>query len=52
MITERTIDNFNAGPAILPLDVLKKVQKDLLNYDNNGLSIFETSLRSKNLTKF
>lgn len=51
MITERTIDNFNAGPAILPLDVLKKVQKDLLNYDNTGISILETSHRSQEFNK-
>jgi len=39
--------NFSAGPSQLPLDVLKKAQADLLNYDNTGTSIMEMSHRSK-----
>lgn len=41
------IHNFNAGPAALPLSVLEKVQKDLLNYQGEGLSVMEMSHRSK-----
>ncbi len=41
------IFNFNAGPSALPLDVLKKVQEDLLNYKGEGLSVMEMSHRSK-----
>ena len=41
------IFNFNAGPSALPLDVLKLVQEDLLNYKGEGLSVMEMSHRSK-----
>jgi phosphoserine aminotransferase len=39
--------NFNPGPAALPLDVLKIVQGELLDYQNSGMSILETSHRAK-----
>jgi phosphoserine aminotransferase len=39
--------NFYAGPAILPQEVLKKAQEELLNFNNIGLSIMEISHRSK-----
>ncbi len=39
--------NFNPGPAALPLDVLKIVQEELLDYRGSGLSILESSHRSK-----
>ena len=39
--------NFNPGPAALPLDVLKIVQSELLDYQGSGLSILESSHRSK-----
>jgi phosphoserine aminotransferase len=45
-VTQRVF-NFNAGPAVLPLDVLKEVQAELLNYQGTGMSILETSHRSK-----
>lgn len=38
--------NFNAGPSALPLDVLKKAQKELLNFENTGMSVMELSHRS------
>ncbi len=41
------IFNFNAGPAALPVSVLEDVQKDLLNYKGEGLSVMEMSHRSK-----
>ena len=41
------IHNFNAGPAALPIAVLQEVQKDLLNYKGEGLSVMEMSHRSK-----
>ena len=40
------IYNFSAGPATLPLPVLEKVQKELLNYQGTGFSILEASHRS------
>jgi phosphoserine aminotransferase len=43
---EKRIFNFNPGPAAQPLSVLKKIQKDFLNYNNTGMSIIEISHRS------
>jgi phosphoserine aminotransferase len=39
--------NFSAGPAILPHDVMKKAQQELLDFNGIGLSIMEISHRSK-----
>ncbi len=39
--------NFSAGPSMLPLPVLEKVQKSLLDYEGNGISVMEMSHRSK-----
>ena len=39
--------NFSAGPATLPLDVLKIVQDELLDYRGAGMSVMEMSHRSK-----
>ena len=39
--------NFSAGPSILPEEVLKEVQRDMLNYAGTGMSITEMSHRSK-----
>jgi phosphoserine aminotransferase len=39
--------NFNPGPAALPLEVLKTVQSELLDYQGSGLSILESSHRAK-----
>ncbi|MDM5186442.1 3-phosphoserine/phosphohydroxythreonine transaminase [Bacillus sp. DX4.1] len=38
--------NFSAGPSILPLPVLERVQKELLNYNRAGMSVIEMSHRS------
>jgi len=40
------VHNFSAGPATLPLSVLEKAQKELVNYKNKGASIMEMSHRS------
>jgi len=40
------IHNFNAGPAVLPEEVLLEVQKNLLDYKGAGLSVMEMSHRS------
>ncbi|WP_449620517.1 3-phosphoserine/phosphohydroxythreonine transaminase [Robertmurraya sp. Marseille-Q9965] len=39
--------NFNAGPAALPEEVLLQAQKQLLNFNNTGMSVMELSHRSK-----
>ena len=40
------IFNFSAGPAVLPLEVLKEVQEEMLDYQGTGMSILEMSHRS------
>lgn len=47
MSTNKRAYNFNAGPSALPLEVLEKAQKELVNYNNTGMSIMEMSHRSK-----
>lgn len=39
--------NFSPGPAILPLEVLEEVQRELVNYHDTGMSILEMSHRGK-----
>ncbi|MGN1200289.1 MAG: aminotransferase class V-fold PLP-dependent enzyme, partial [Thermoguttaceae bacterium] len=39
--------NFSAGPAVLPVSVLKKAQEELLCLPGCGASILEISHRSK-----
>lgn len=39
--------NFSAGPCMLPLEVLDKVQRELLSYQGSGMSVMELSHRSK-----
>jgi len=41
------IHNFNPGPAALPLPVLEQIKDELLNFRGSGMSILETSHRSK-----
>lgn len=43
--------NFNPGPSTLPLDVLKKVQAELLDFQDTGMSIMEISHRSPEYDK-
>ncbi|KQL35979.1 3-phosphoserine/phosphohydroxythreonine transaminase [Psychrobacillus sp. FJAT-21963] len=38
--------NFNAGPSALPLEVLEKAQRELINFRGTGMSIMEMSHRS------
>lgn len=44
---EHRIHNFSAGPAAIPLPVLKKAQGEFLNFQGTGMSIMEMSHRSK-----
>jgi len=39
--------NFSAGPAILPEEVLREAQGEMLNYRGTGVSVMEMSHRSK-----
>ncbi|XP_050458102.1 probable phosphoserine aminotransferase [Cataglyphis hispanica] len=46
MTDQNKVINFGAGPAKLPHEVLKDVQKELLAYGNTQISILELSHRS------
>ena len=39
--------NFNAGPAVLPEEVLREAQENLYSYPGAGMSVMEMSHRSK-----
>ena len=39
--------NFSAGPAVLPEEVLKEAQAEMLDYNGTGMSVMEMSHRSK-----
>jgi phosphoserine aminotransferase len=39
--------NFCAGPAMLPTQVMRKAQQELINWNNTGCSVMELSHRSK-----
>lgn len=43
--------NFAAGPSCLPLAVLERAQKELLNYEGTGMSVMEMSHRSPVFSK-
>ncbi len=45
-----TIHNFNAGPSILPKEVLEKAAAAVLNYNDTGLSILEMGHRTPEFT--
>ena len=47
MTNTNRVYNFSAGPAVLPLEVLKTAQEEMLNYQNSGMSVMEMSHRSK-----
>ncbi len=41
------IFNFSAGPAVLPEEVLKQAQAELLDWHGSGMSVMEMSHRGK-----
>jgi len=45
------VHNFYAGPAALPLEALEAAQKELLDFAGSGVSVTETSHRSKEYEK-
>lgn len=42
----KMVHNFNAGPSILPSEVLRQASEGLLNFNNSGLSILEIGHRT------
>jgi phosphoserine aminotransferase len=47
----KRVHNFSAGPATLPLDVLKKAQEEIVDFQNMGRSVMEISHRSVEYTE-
>jgi phosphoserine aminotransferase len=47
MSNPKRVFNFNAGPAVLPLEVLETAQAELLGFKGIGMSVMEISHRSK-----
>ncbi len=41
------IYNFSAGPAVLPVDVLEEIQRELVDFEGSGMSLLESSHRGK-----
>ncbi|MBX2940458.1 MAG: 3-phosphoserine/phosphohydroxythreonine transaminase [Ferruginibacter sp.] len=39
--------NFNAGPSMLPEEVLREASAAILNFNNSGLSVLETAHRTR-----
>lgn len=48
---EKKVINFAPGPAKLPEEVLKRAQKEMINYEDTGVSVMELSHRSKDFNK-
>jgi len=45
-----SVYNFNAGPAVLPEEVLQEAQSELLDFHGSGMSVLESSHRGKEYT--
>ncbi|MFI3324625.1 MAG: 3-phosphoserine/phosphohydroxythreonine transaminase [Clostridia bacterium] len=45
-MSQERVFNFSAGPSMLPVEVLEKAAKQMLNYENSGMSVMEMSHRS------
>lgn len=46
MKTVKRCHNFNAGPSVLPIEVLERTKEDLMSYRGSGVGILEMSHRS------
>ena len=45
-----TIHNFNAGPSVLPQEVIQQASEAVINFNNTGLSILEFGHRTPEFT--
>ena len=45
--SKKTVYNFSAGPCVLPKEVIKTVQDELMDWHGTGLSVMEMSHRGK-----
>ncbi|KAL8563904.1 Phosphoserine aminotransferase [Nucella lapillus] len=50
-MSSNQVINFSPGPAKLPQTVLERAQKEMMNYNNTGVSVMELSHRSADFTK-
>jgi phosphoserine aminotransferase len=46
-VAVKRVHNFSAGPCTLPLEVLKEVQQEFVDYQGSGMSLIEMSHRGK-----
>lgn len=46
VMEQNRVWNFAAGPSVLPEEVLKRAQKEMLNWNGTGMSVMEMSHRS------
>ncbi len=44
--------NFNAGPSMLPREVIEKTAQQCLDFNGSGLSLMEISHRAKDFQPF
>lgn len=44
------VHNFNAGPSILPKEVIEQASEAVINFNNNGISILEMGHRTPQFT--
>ncbi len=47
VFTMSRVYNFTAGPSMLPEEVLKRAQEEMVEYGDSGMSVMEMSHRSK-----
>lgn len=47
MSNPKRVFNYNAGPGVLPLEVLETAQAELLDFKGTGMSVIEISHRSR-----
>ena len=45
-MTDERVYNFSAGPSVLPEEVLRRAQAEMMNYRGSGMSVMEMSHRS------
>ena len=45
-MADNRVFNFSAGPSMLPVEVLEKAAKQMMNYEGSGMSVMEMSHRS------
>jgi phosphoserine aminotransferase len=50
MEASKKVYNFSAGPCVLPVEVLKIAQEELLDWHGTGISVMEMSHRAKSFT--